>query len=76
MVKEIRGRGLIWAIELDRPAAEEAVNLCMRDGLLANNVKPTAIRIIPPLTVSEAELDAAIDIIDGVLSKLESTPTK
>ena len=67
---EIRGRGLIWAIELDRAIAEEAVNLCMQEGLLANNVKPTAIRIIPPLTVSEAELDAAVDIIDRVLAQL------
>lgn len=76
MVTEIRGRGLIWAIELDRPVAEEAVNMCMKEGLLANNVKPTALRLIPPLTVSEAELDAAIDIIDAVLAKIESAPSK
>ncbi len=76
MVTEIRGKGLIWAIELDRPAAEEAVNLCLKEGLLANNVKPTALRFIPPLTVTEEELDKAVKIVDSVLGKIEASQPK
>ncbi len=78
LVVELRGRGLIWAIELSRPLAEEAVALCLQDGLLANNVKPTAIRLIPPLTVSEEEIDEAVRIIDDVLGRLqlEANPPK
>ncbi len=76
MVVEVRGRGLIWAIELDRPVAEEAVNLCLEEGLLANNVKPTALRLIPPLIVTEEELDQAVEIIDRVLSRLETGQPK
>jgi len=76
MVTEIRGRGLIWAIELDRPAAEEAVSLCARDGLLVNNVKPTALRLVPPLTVSEEEIDRAVEIIDRALMRIEGATPK
>jgi len=72
MVTEVRGKGLLWAIELDREAAEKAVRLCLEEGLLANNVKPTAIRLMPPLTVSEEELDGAVEIIDLVLARLEA----
>ncbi len=71
MVTEIRGRGLIWAIELDRAVAEEARDMCGEAGLLINNVKPTALRIIPPLTVTEDEIDNAVAIVDRVLGQLE-----
>ncbi|HET9476879.1 MAG TPA: aspartate aminotransferase family protein [Dehalococcoidia bacterium] len=76
MVTEIRGRGLIWAIELDRAIAEEARDLCGEAGLLINNVKPTALRIIPPLTVTEDEIDSAVAIVDRVLGQLEKGTPK
>ncbi len=76
MVTEVRGKGLLWAMELDREAAEEAVGLCLREGLLANNVKPTALRLMPPLTVSEEEIDQAVAIVDRVLTRLESGTPK
>ena len=76
MVKEIRGRGLLWAIELDRAAAEEAVRLCLEEGLLANNVKPTALRLMPPLTITEEELDRAVEIVERVLGRIESGTPK
>jgi acetylornithine aminotransferase/acetylornithine/N-succinyldiaminopimelate aminotransferase len=76
LVVETRGKGLIWAIELAGPLAEEAVNLCLQQGLLVNNVKPTALRMIPPLTVSEEEIDRTVDTIDRVLDKLEKQPAK
>ncbi|MDP2950323.1 MAG: aminotransferase class III-fold pyridoxal phosphate-dependent enzyme, partial [Chloroflexota bacterium] len=73
---EVRGRGLLWAIELDGELAETAVRLCLEEGLIANNVKPTALRLMPPLVVSEEELDRAVEIIDGVLTKLEAGTVK
>jgi len=76
MVKEVRGKGLLWAVELDRDVAEEAVRLCLAEGLLANNVKPTALRLMPPLTVSEEELDRAVEIVDGVLGRIEAGAPK
>jgi len=76
MITEIRGRGLIWAIEIDRPAAEELARLCLNEGLLVNNVKPTALRFIPPLTVSEEEIDMAVEIVERVLSEMEGSAPK
>ncbi len=76
MVTEVRGRGLIWAIELDRPVAEEAMGIACEEGLLVNNVKPTALRFIPPLTVSEEEIDRAVEIVDRVLARLEAGTPK
>jgi acetylornithine/succinyldiaminopimelate/putrescine aminotransferase len=73
LVTEVRGRGLLWAIELDGELAEVAQRACLEQGLLVNNVKPTALRLMPPLVVSEEELDRAVEIIDGVLGKLEAT---
>lgn len=71
IVTEVRGKGLLWAIELASEVAEEAVHLALAAGLLVNNVKPTALRLMPPLTVSEEELGRAVGIIDGVLGKME-----
>ncbi|HKZ50575.1 MAG TPA: aminotransferase class III-fold pyridoxal phosphate-dependent enzyme, partial [Dehalococcoidia bacterium] len=65
---EVRGRGLLWAIQFDREIAEAVVLACLEQGLLANNVKPNALRLMPPLIVSYEELDAAVDIVDRVLS--------
>ena len=76
LVAEVRGKGLLWAIELERDLAEEAVRLCLDEGLLVNNVKPTALRLMPPLTVSEEEIDRAVEIIDGVIAKLEAGTPK
>lgn len=76
MVVEVRGKGLIWAVELDRAVAEEARDMCGEEGLLINNVKPTALRMIPPLTVSEEEIDGAMGIMDRVLGKLEKASAK
>ncbi len=76
MVTEIRGKGLIWAVELDRSIAEEARDRCGEAGLLINNVKPTALRMIPPLTVAEEEIDKAVAVIDGVLAGIEKGAPK
>ncbi|HEY5638715.1 MAG TPA: aspartate aminotransferase family protein [Dehalococcoidia bacterium] len=70
MVTEVRGKGLIWAIELDRPASEAAVGRCLEAGLLINGVKPTALRFVPPFTVSEEELDQAVEIVGRVLGEI------
>jgi len=70
MITEVRGKGLIWAIELDRPSSEAVVGRCLEEGLLINGVKPTALRFVPPFTVSEEELDRAVDIVERVLGEI------
>jgi len=70
LVVEIRGKGLLLAIGLASAVAERAVHLAMEEGLLVNNVRPDSLRLMPPLTVSNEELDEAVDIIERVIVRL------
>ncbi len=67
-VVEVRGRGLLLALEFDRDIAEAVVKGCIESGLLLNSVKPSAIRFMPPLTISEREVDEAVGILERVLT--------
>jgi len=53
-VREIRGRGLMLGIELDRPCSELVVK-ALEAGLLINVTRDTVIRLLPPLIFSEVE---------------------
>ena len=66
-VRLVRGLGLLLAAELvERPAAEVTAE-ALKLGLVVNAVTPTAVRLAPPLLVSEAEVDEALDILAKVL---------
>jgi acetylornithine/N-succinyldiaminopimelate aminotransferase len=69
-ITEVRGRGLLCAVQLDSDMAEAVVREALGEGLLLNNLRPNTLRIAPPLTVSDAEIDAAVDRLDRVLTKL------
>ncbi len=72
-VTSVRGRGLLIAAELnpdvlgDRTAADIA-KMCLHSGLILNAVTPTALRIAPPLTITVAEIDQGMRVLDGVLN--------
>ncbi len=61
-VKEIRGKGMMFGIELDRPCSE-LVAAALEAGLLINVTASNVIRLLPPLILSECEAD---QIVDGV----------
>ena len=61
-VKDVRGSGLMIAIELDMPCSEIAV-LAKAKGLLLNVTADTVIRLLPPLVISEDEADLAVDTV-------------
>jgi len=54
-VKDIRGMGLLFAIELDRPCGE-LVMIAAEKGLLINVTVENVVRLLPPLICSEAEI--------------------
>ncbi|KJY43422.1 ornithine aminotransferase [Streptomyces sp. NRRL B-1568] len=65
-----RGRGLLWGIDFTAPqAAGEVVVGLANAGLLVSPClsRPTTVRLLPPLTTTEAELDQALDILDTAL---------
>lgn len=69
-IVDVRGRGLLVAAEFDRDIAAEAVTACLEKGLLVNKLKPNALRFMPPLIISQDEVDQALDILDSTLTGL------
>ena len=71
-VAEVRGHGLLLAAELDEGIDAAAVaGALLRAGLVVNAVTPTALRLEPPLLVSDAEIDAALAIVRAVLTEAQ-----
>jgi acetylornithine/N-succinyldiaminopimelate aminotransferase len=54
---EVRGRGLLLALGLDRPRGAEVVEGAFREGLLVNAPRPDCLRFMPALNVTHAEID-------------------
>ncbi len=71
-IKEVRGLGLLIGLEMTRDIAGPAVAECLENGLLLNAVRPNTLRFMPPLTVSNEEIDEAVDIVDAALAKASS----
>ncbi len=71
-VVSVRGLGLLLAAELDGPYSRRATDDALDRGLVVNAVTPTAIRLAPPLIVSDAEIDEALSILHDVLADLRA----
>jgi acetylornithine/N-succinyldiaminopimelate aminotransferase len=74
-VREIRGRGLMIGIELDRPCGE-LVRAALDAGLLINVTHDTVIRLLPPLVIDRAEADLIVDRLVPLVRNLLATPAK
>lgn len=68
----VRGLGLMTAVDLPSPAVrEQVIQAAFRRGLLLLGCGEAAIRFIPPLCVSAAQVNTALSILDGVLGAVE-----
>ena len=66
MVKEVRGAGLIWGLELDRDATP-VVPAGLAQGVIVNRTAEKVVRLLPPLVITQAEADEALDRLDAAL---------
>jgi ornithine--oxo-acid transaminase len=70
LIREVRGKGLLCAIEIntdeDSPVAWEICLDFMRAGLLAKPTHGNKIRLAPPLTITKVEMEQACEIIEKV----------
>jgi predicted acetylornithine/succinylornithine family transaminase len=68
-IVEVRGAGLMWGLELtmDAAAVHEAA---IRQGVLVNRTAGKVIRLLPPLIITEAELDRALGLLDAAFSEV------
>ena len=70
-VKEIRGVGLMLAVELVEPCTQ-LINEAVERGLLLNVAADTVIRLLPPLTMSDGEADTMVDMVVGLIESLDT----
>jgi len=69
-VKEIRGLGLMLAIEFNQPIARQAVSKALEKGLIINATSDYTLRFLPPLVIEREEIERGIAILKEVLYEL------
>ncbi|KRV50308.1 acetylornithine aminotransferase [Wenjunlia vitaminophila] len=67
LVSHVRGAGLLLGIVLTEPVAPLVQQAAQDAGFLVNAAAPDVVRLAPPLIVSEAEVDALIQVLPGLL---------
>jgi len=70
-IKEVRGQGLLVAFEFDREIAAAVLTACLATGVLVNAVKPNAIRLMPPLVITNEEIDEGLARIGKALATIK-----
>jgi len=71
-ITDVRGIGLLVALEFSQDIAQTVLMACLERGLLVNRLKPNAVRFIPPLIIGNEEVDEALGILDKALSSTVS----
>ena len=66
---EVRGRGLLLALDLKLPVGASIVAQAFQAGLLLNSPQPDALRFMPALNVTRAEISDMIDGLDAILTE-------
>jgi acetylornithine/N-succinyldiaminopimelate aminotransferase len=69
VVTGARGKGLLLAVAFNQDIAEKVVLDCLANGLIVNNVRPNAVRLAPPLTVSNEEMDEGLAILEKAIAR-------
>ena len=67
---EVRGRGLLLALDLRRDISVAVADRALARGLLLNAPRPDSLRFMPALTVTDDEINRMIDILDSVLAEI------
>ncbi len=65
-ITEVRGKGLIQGIRLNKPVAE-TVQAALREGLLIISARSDVIRLVPPLVIEKEHIDELIEKLKKVL---------
>lgn len=71
VIVEVRGAGLLRGVEL-RIDATPVIERAREQGLLLNRTATTVVRMLPALTITPADIDTAVDVLDTVLATVAS----
>lgn len=69
-ITDVRGRGLLVAMEFSSDIGQAVLDACLDRGLLVNRLKPNALRFMPPLIIGNKEVDEALGILDKAISSI------
>lgn len=72
-ITDVRGAGLMWGIELDRPAAS-VVQAAFDRHLLINRTSDTVVRLLPPYVITEQEIDEALPLLEAAIATALEAP--
>ena len=67
LVIEVRGRGLLLGVVLAAPVAREVETRAREHGILVNAVSPNVVRLVPPLTLTDADIDLLVSAWPTIL---------
>jgi acetylornithine/N-succinyldiaminopimelate aminotransferase len=67
MIQAVRGEGMIWGLDLDRPALP-VVEAALQLGLLVNRTSNTVVRLLPPFVITKEEVDEGVELLDRALT--------
>jgi acetylornithine/N-succinyldiaminopimelate aminotransferase len=66
IIKDVRGKGLVLAAQLDIEAGD-IINECIKRGLLIISAGGNTLRFVPPLIINKQDVDCAIKVLDEVM---------
>ena len=69
IIKDVRGKGMILAIELDKPGAQVVLD-CMEKGFLINCIQQNILRFLPPLNISREDINSLMPVLSESLLRL------
>jgi predicted acetylornithine/succinylornithine family transaminase len=74
-IKAVRGAGVIWGLDIDRPAAA-VVDAARERRLLVNRTSDTVIRLLPPYVITESEIDEALPLLEAAIASAVEAPAR
>jgi len=69
IIREVRGKGLIIGMELNRDG-KEIVRQCLRQGIIINCTMDKILRFVPPLIITRREIDRCLSVLESIFAKL------
>jgi predicted acetylornithine/succinylornithine family transaminase len=72
-ITDVRGAGVMWGLEIDRPAAA-VVEAALQRHLLINRTSDTVVRLLPPYVITESEIDEALPLLEAAIRTVVEAP--
>lgn len=69
-IAEVRGMGLMLAVELERESAPAVAQAALERGFVINQIGGTVLRFLPPLAVTAGEVDALLEVLGELLAEV------